>query len=88
MRIMLAAGLNDLLKGGDKTSFIEAVEGFKINVDAQNNHHINGGKNELCVAPLMNPPIVCWFPDNRPEPANFQNRLVEIASIDGWDKRL
>ena len=43
MRIMLAAGLNDLLKGGDKASFIEAVEGFKINIVAQNKHHINGG---------------------------------------------
>ena len=84
MRIMLVAGLNDLLKGGDKHSFIEAVEGFKINIDAQNKYHTSGGKNEFCVAPLMNPPKVCWFPDNGEEPPNYNNRLLEIASINGW----
>ena len=43
MRIMLVAGLNDLLKGGDKHSFIEAVEAFKINIDAQNKYHTTSG---------------------------------------------
>ena len=84
MRIMLVAGLNDLIKGGSKASFIEAVLGFKINVDAQNKYHLDGTKNEFCVAPLMNPPKLCWFPDNGSEPPGFQNRLVEIAEINEW----
>ena len=84
MRIMLASGLNDLLRGGDKTSFIEAVKGFKINIDAQNKYHSNGLKNEFCVAPVMNPPKLCWFPDNGQEPPNYENRLVEIAEMNDW----
>ena len=81
---MPASGLNDLLRGGNKTSFIEAVEGFKINIDAQNKYHSNGLKNEFCVAPLMNPPRLCWFPDNGQEPPHYENRLVEIAEMNEW----
>ena len=53
-------------------------------MDAQNRYHF--GRNEFCVAPLLNPPKLCWFPDNGPEPANYVNRLVEISNINSWIK--
>ena len=67
MRIMLIAGIDDLIKGGNEDTVKEAIEGFKANVDSQNKYHLNGSKNEFCVAPILNPPKLCWFPDNGPE---------------------
>ena len=86
MRILLVAGLNDLLKGGNEDSVKEQIERFKTNIDGQNRHHYNTRRNEFSVATLLNPPKLAWFPDNGPPPPHHNNRLVELASLNKWIK--
>ena len=83
-RTLLVAGIDDLIKEGNLDSFKEQVMGFKDNIDAQNRYHLSSSKNEFFIAPLLNPPKLCWFPDNGITPRNYTNRLVEIANINSW----
>ena len=80
MRILLVAGLNDLVKGGNKDSFMYALDHFKEVVDRQNYYHPRA-KNELTVATLLNPPKLAWFPDNGVAPTGHVNRLQELMDI-------
>ena len=63
MRILLAAGLNDLIKGGNKESVTNSILRLKNAIDDQNIHHPDN-PNELVVATLPNPPKLTWFDDN------------------------
>ena len=84
-RVMLVAGLNDLIKCGDVDQFKEEVLRFEAQVVAQNRYHVPK-TNVFIVAPLLNPPKLCWFPDNGPEPPGFNNRLEEFQNINLWIK--
>ena len=86
MRIVLVAGLNDLIKGGNEATVKDQIERFKTNIDSQNRYHHNTRRNEFCVATLLNPPKLAWFPDNGPPPPHHTNRLVELASLNQWIK--
>ena len=81
---LLVAGLDLFEKGGDKDMIIDQILGFKENIDAQNRHHVNDSKNLFFVAPLLNPPKYCWFPDNGCEPRHYKNRLVEFNDLNAW----
>ena len=83
MRVLLVAGLNDLIKGGNQESVQREIERFKINVDHQNRYHPDK-ENSFSVATILNPPKLVWFPDNGPAPPGHHNRLVELAEINGW----
>ena len=83
MRILLAAGLNDLIKGGNKESVTNSILRLKNAIDDQNIHHPDN-PNELVVAILPNPPKLTWFDDNGPPPPGHQNRLNEIEDINTW----
>ena len=66
-RVLLMAGLNDLIKCG-------GANHFKEQVVHQNRYHVHK-LNEMIVAPLILPPKLCWFPDNGPPPPGYTNRL-------------
>ena len=83
MRILLVAGLNDLLKGGNMESLTNSILTFKNAVDDQNHYHPRI-PNELVVSTLLNPPIITWFPDNGRPPRGHVNRLEEITAINNW----
>ena len=84
MRVLLVAGLNDLIKGGDADQLKDMIGRFKTNIDAQNRYHTHTRRNEFSVATLLNPPKLAWFPDNGPPPPQHTNRLVELANINHW----
>ena len=83
MRILLVAGVNDLLKGGTFTSITNSILTLKQTVDLQNQYHPSK-QNELVVATILNPPKLCWFPDNGAPPPGHRNRLQEITEINKW----
>lgn len=83
MRVLLAAGINDLLKGGTFTSITNSILHLKQAVDHQNQYHPSK-QNELVVATILNPPKLCWFPDNGAPPPGHRNRLKEITDINQW----
>ena len=66
-RILLVAGLTDLLESGSKDVVMDSFKKFKKTVDHQNYHH-PGAANQFAVAPLIFPPKVAWFRDNGPLP--------------------
>ena len=76
-RVLLVAGLNDLIKVGSAEELKESVLDFEEVVRHQNRYHAHLGCNELYVAPLLIPPKLAWFPDNGPMPHGFENRLKE-----------
>ena len=83
MRVLLVAGINDLLKGGDFTSITNSILHLKQVFDAQNQYHPSQ-QNEFMVATILNPPKLCWFPDTGAPPPGHQNRLQEISDINNW----
>ena len=42
---------------------------------SQNRFHLVNKKNALYIAPLLTPPKLGWFRDNRPEPQHYVDRL-------------
>ena len=83
MRVLLVAGLNDLLKGGDFHSVTEEIKRFGVNVRYQDQHHL-GLTNEFSVATLLNPPKMVWFPDNGPPPPGHRDRQEELVQLNEW----
>ena len=79
MRILLVAGLNDLIKGGSRESFMQDIKKFKATVDWQNRHHI-GEANQFAVAPLPMPPKLVWYCDNGLIPAEHPGRMMIFLS--------
>ena len=87
-RVLLVAGLNDLIKVGSAEELKESVLDFEEVVRHQNRYHAHLGCNELYVAPLLIPPKLAWFPDNGPMPHGFENRLKELQDYNTWVKEL
>ena len=83
MRILLTAGINDLLKGGTYTSITNSILHLRQAIDKQNEYHPSS-HNELVVATFLNPPKLTWFPDTGPPPPGHVNRLEEIRQLNDW----
>ena len=83
MRVLLVAGINDLMKGGSMSSITNSILLLKNAIDDQNSYHPSV-KNELVVATLLNPPKLTWFPDTGPPPPGHVNKMEEITSINNW----
>ena len=83
MRILLVAGLNDLIKGGNVDSVTNSILNLKIAIDEQNKFHPDK-PNELVIATLLNPPKVAWFPDTGTPPPGHNNRIEELTEINRW----
>ena len=80
MRILVVAGLNDLIKGGTKGTVMEGIKEFKKVVDENNRYH-PGAANQFAVAPLLMPPKLVWYLDNGPPPPRHTNRLRELVEL-------
>ena len=80
MRVLLVAGLNDLIKGGTKDTVMESIRQFQKTIDDQNRYH-NGARNQFVVANLLNPPKLAWHKDNHPPPHGYINRLEELIQL-------
>ena len=85
-RVLLVAGLNDLIKGGNAAKVRESILGFKDDVLSNNRYHDVNKKNEFYVAPMLTPPKLGWFRDNGPRPRNYTNRLGELQELNAWIK--
>ena len=78
MRILLVAGLNDLIKGGTRETVMESITSFK-NMVALNNRYHPGAANQFAVAPLLCPPKLVWYEDNgQLPPGHAGNRGGEV----------
>ena len=81
MRILLVAGLNDLVKGGTRESVMESITNFRDMV-ARNNRYHPGAKNQFAVAPLLCPPKLVWYEDNgHIPPGHAGNRKEEVEKL-------
>ena len=83
MRVLLVAGLNDLIKGGDFESLTRDIKRFQDNVSHQNNFH-PGKSNSFAVAPLLPAPKLVWYTDNGPTSSTYVNRIEEMTRINEW----
>ena len=83
MRVLLVAGLNDFIKGGDLNSVKEEIRKFRKEVQYQDRLH-PGLVNEFSVATLINPPKMVWFPDDGPPPPNHRDRQEELFQLNEW----
>ena len=81
MRILLVAGLNDLVKGGTRESVMTAIRNLKEKVTQQNRYH-PGSSNQFAVSPLVCPPKLVWYPDSGPLPhGHAGNRRQELDDL-------
>ena len=81
MRILLVAGLNDLMRGGTRQTVMEAIRHFQEVVDQQNRYHPTG-RNQFAVAPLLCPPKLVWYADNGVMPeGHMRNRKEELELL-------
>ena len=85
MRILLVAGLNDLMRGGGFESVTTQIERFRALVKHQNRYH-PGKPNSFAVAPLLPVPKLVWFPDNGTQAPGYPNRIEEVKQINDWIK--
>ena len=82
MRVLVVAGLNDLIKGGDRFTVMAALRQFKEVVTNNNQYHA-GTPNRFAVAPLLLPPRLVWYDDNPPPgpPLSYVNRFEEMQVL-------
>ena len=78
MRVLLVAGLNDPLKGGNFESVKNELRRFEQEVTNQNRYHTDH-PNEFTVATLLNPPKIVWFTDNGSPPPGHRHRGEELS---------
>ena len=83
MRVLLVAGLHDVMNGVPVDNITNSILNFKNVVDDQKKMH-PAVKNDLVVATLMNPPKATWFKDNGVPPRNHTNYLEQIMAINKW----
>ena len=83
MRILVSAGLNDLVRGATRNSIVGRFLHLKEVVETQNAYHPHT-KNELVNATLLNPPKLVWFPDNGPRPENHLNLYQDVKELNDW----
>ena len=80
MRVLVSAGLNDLLKGHTRDMIVEDFIHMKEVITAQDK------QNELVIATVLNPPKLVWFPGNGTPPSSFTNHLKDIMELNSWIK--
>ena len=85
MRVLVSAGLNNLLRGATRDSMVEDFIHMKEVIQAQDAHHPHK-QNELVVATVLNPPKLVWFAGNGPPPSDFNNHLKDIMELNSWIK--
>ena len=85
MRVLVSAGLNNLLRGATRDSMVEDFIHMKEVIQAQDAQHPHK-QNELVIATVLNPPKLVWFSGNGPPPTEFKNHLKDIMELNSWIK--
>ena len=85
MRVLVSAGLNDLMRGASVTDMVARFINLKEVIEKQNSYHSHA-PNEMVIATIINPPKLVWFEGNGPAPANFVNKLEMLKEINSWIK--
>ena len=83
MRVLVSAGLNDLMRGASVTDMVARFINLKEVIEKQNSYHSHA-PNEMVIATIINPPKLVWFEGNGPAPANFENKLDMLKEINSW----
>ena len=83
MRILVSAGLNDIIRGADRDTVVGRFIRLKEVIDEQNLFHAHAS-NQLTIAALLNPPKLVWFEGNGPAPDDHVNHLGDIKEINAW----
>ena len=86
MRILLFAGLDNLVKGWDFESLTEQFKRVGHNVSYQGTRFHPGKASSFAIAPLLPAPKLVWFPDIGVTSPGYVNRRDEVASINKWVK--
>ena len=85
MRILVAAGLNDILRGATRDTVVGRFIQLKETIDAQNAYHPHA-RNELVIATILNPPKLVWLAGNGSDPPGFKNHLQDLKELNNWIK--
>ena len=85
-RVLLVAGLNDLIKGGNVATVLESILSFRDDILSQNRYLAVNKINKFYVTPMLTPPNFAWFRDNGPKPRFYNNRLGEMLELNAWIK--
>ena len=83
MRVLVSAGLNDLMRGASVTDMVARFINLKEVIEKQNSYHSHA-PNEMVIATIINPPKLVWFEGNGPAPANFVNKLEMLKEVNSW----
>ena len=83
MRVLLVAGVDDILNGGSFETITNSIQSFKNAIDENNMYHTDTN-NELVVATILNAPKSVWFPDAGLPPPGHPNKLQEVKRINDW----
>ena len=85
MRVMLVAGVNNLIKGEGFDQITDSIERFWWNVECQNKYHPDL-PNSFAVAPILPVPKLVWYPDNGEHSPQYRNRRAEVERLNEWIK--
>ena len=83
MRVMLVAGVNNLIKGDTFDEITCAIERFWWNVVSQDKYHPDL-PNTFAVAPILPVPKLVWYPDNGEYSPQYRNRRAEVERLNEW----
>ena len=83
MRVMLVAGVNNLIKGDSFDEITSAIERFWWNVVSQDKYHPDL-PNTFAVAPILPVPKLVWYPDNGEYSPQYRNRRDEVERLNEW----
>ena len=83
MRLLLVAGLNNLLKGGNIETLTSQIRRFGDNVKYQD-FRSPCKSNSFAVAPLLLAPKLVWFPENGNHSPKYVNRIEEVEEVNDW----
>ena len=86
--VLLLAGLNGLVKGGNVATVLESILGFRDDLLSQNSYHAVNKINEFYVAPMLTPPKFAWFRDNGPKPRFYNQQVGRDAETQCLDQRV
>ena len=75
--VVLIAGYTDLYRGFGRDYIWRGLNKFAETVLGLRNSDPNI-KNTFTIASLMFPPRICWFADNGPAPAGYQNQMEKV----------
>lgn len=78
MDILLVAGLNNICKGDSDNEVMRQIKNFANTVDHQSEIHHPTNLSTFCVASMIYPPKLTWFPKNGTIPRYMKINKLEM----------